>query len=511
MSRLLFALVVTALLAILPAHADEFWVDAAGGDDANSGGAPDDAWRTLSHALPSMPHGQGHTLHVAPGLYEQAHGETFPITVWPGLTIVGDQGRDVTIVDGDGASALFTLTGEFFVAYADETLFEGLHLDDAVRGLDGMSLGSNASCAVRLRDCTMTFMTEAGVRARVTNSFFDNDTLELRVDLVRVLVENCNAGVFVEADSSDFGFADAIVSAGASEFRDNGTCLEANTLHPLEAIAFVSAGHCRFFDNGTGVGAPYAGVSDSLFVGNGAGVGVGEGGGVHRCTFVNNGTGVSGPGPWNMELTHCVLYGNTDDVSGADNIDASWNLVGDGDFQGTNGNISGDPLFVDPAAGDYRLSFLSPAVDAGDPNASSDSKDLAGMPRVTDGDLDTEERIDMGVFEHAPLFPQGTPSLGDSVDLELWGPPGGRSIVYWMRGAANGPPMQTPFGEFDLEGHAVFAWSRIAPGPPMLLEVRIPDVPALVGLTFGLQALSSSTVSSPPGAYTNPIWLTIVE
>lgn len=45
----------------------------------------------------------------------------------------------------------------------------------------------------------------------------------------------------------------------------------------------------------------------------------------------------------------------------------------------------------------------------------------------------------------------------------------------------------------------------------MLLEVRIPDVPALVGLTFGLQALSSSTVSSPMGAYTNPVWLTIVE
>lgn len=62
-----------------------------------------------------------------------------------------------------------------------------------------MSLGFDASCAVRLRDCAMTFMTEAGVRARVTNFFFDNDTLELRVELVRVFVKNCNAGVFEHA------------------------------------------------------------------------------------------------------------------------------------------------------------------------------------------------------------------------------------------------------------------------------------------------------------------------
>ena len=33
---------------------------------------------------------------------------------------------------------------------------------------------------------------------------------------------------------------------------------------------------------------------------------------------------------------------------------------------GTDGNISADPLFTDPAQGDYHLQQVSPSIDAGD-------------------------------------------------------------------------------------------------------------------------------------------------
>ena len=63
------------------------------------------------------------------------------------------------------------------------------------------------------------------------------------------------------------------------------------------------------------------------------------------------------------------------------------------------GNISADPLFVNPAANDYHLQAGSPAIDRGT-NVAVSARDLAGQPRITDGDGDGSLVIDMGAFEH---------------------------------------------------------------------------------------------------------------
>src|SRR5690625_3297813 len=64
------------------------------------------------------------------------------------------------------------------------------------------------------------------------------------------------------------------------------------------------------------------------------------------------------------------------------------------------GNIDADPLFTDPANGDYRLQACSPAIDAGSNShyvdLDEDTKDLAGHPRVYDFG---EGTIDMGPYE----------------------------------------------------------------------------------------------------------------
>jgi hypothetical protein len=60
------------------------------------------------------------------------------------------------------------------------------------------------------------------------------------------------------------------------------------------------------------------------------------------------------------------------------------------------GNIVADPLWVNPAAGDFHLQGGSPAIDAGDPAglaAGDSTTDLAGNPRISNG------RADMGAFE----------------------------------------------------------------------------------------------------------------
>ena len=67
---------------------------------------------------------------------------------------------------------------------------------------------------------------------------------------------------------------------------------------------------------------------------------------------------------------------------------------------GANGNISVDPHFV---AKKWKLSAGSPAIDAGTNSAPNlAAKDLAGKPRIVDGNNDGIATIDLGAYEYQP-------------------------------------------------------------------------------------------------------------
>ncbi len=64
------------------------------------------------------------------------------------------------------------------------------------------------------------------------------------------------------------------------------------------------------------------------------------------------------------------------------------------------GDISVDPMFVDPAAEDYRLVEGSPVIDAGTNDAPSlPAVDFDGNLRIVDGNFDGWAVADMGAFE----------------------------------------------------------------------------------------------------------------
>jgi hypothetical protein len=71
------------------------------------------------------------------------------------------------------------------------------------------------------------------------------------------------------------------------------------------------------------------------------------------------------------------------------------------DQNGTNGDISADPLFVNSAS-DFHLQSTSPAIDAGS-NSAPDlpNQDIAGNDRILDGKGLCNPVVDMGAYEFA--------------------------------------------------------------------------------------------------------------
>ena len=132
---------------------------------------------------------------------------------------------------------------------------------------------------------------------------------------------------------------------------------------------------------------------------------------VTNCIFSGNetinqdGGGMCNNGNSNPTVTNCILWGDIGGEiydSGASSTTVTYSDVGGG--WGGAGNIDADPCFVDADANDWRLLPSSPCVDTGDNSAPNlPATDLAGKPRVVDGDGDTNAVVDMGAYEFKPL------------------------------------------------------------------------------------------------------------
>lgn len=97
-------------------------------------------------------------------------------------------------------------------------------------------------------------------------------------------------------------------------------------------------------------------------------------------------------------VVNCILWGNGVDLKGGT---AKRCIIENGGPDADN--LRADPQFVNPAKGDYRLKPGSPAIDAGDAAAVEKYKfDLAGNPRVCDGDGKGGPQVDIGAYEYCP-------------------------------------------------------------------------------------------------------------
>ncbi|MEW6107868.1 MAG: choice-of-anchor D domain-containing protein [Nitrospirota bacterium] len=138
-------------------------------------------------------------------------------------------------------------------------------------------------------------------------------------------------------------------------------------------------------------------------------------------TAVNNGGGLQAysynGGATDITLSNNIIWGNTasnsGDVSiigegGTTTINSSYNDIGSiyndltypGVYYDLGGNINTDPLFENPASGDYHLDDYSPCIDTGTDDEAP-SIDFEGDPRPFDGDSNATATTDIGADEYA--------------------------------------------------------------------------------------------------------------
>ena len=130
-----------------------------------------------------------------------------------------------------------------------------------------------------------------------------------------------------------------------------------------------------------------------------------------NCVIFGNNVGLCYWSNWNGSTTYrnCIFaecvkgwcelgsnsYGDPSSRVSVSNC-LFWNPVGFGvqscGIVGSNGNIWGDPLFVDPDNGDFRIAVNSPCVDAGDGMVAPET-DYYGQPRDGEADIGIYEVI----------------------------------------------------------------------------------------------------------------------
>jgi parallel beta-helix repeat protein len=131
---------------------------------------------------------------------------------------------------------------------------------------------------------------------------------------------------------------------------------------------------------------------------------------VTNCTFSQHNALAFGGGILNNSsssptLTNCILWDNMPTQIHDYDSPASTSTVSFSDVQGGWSGmlvIDSDPFFVDAAGGDLRLlSSTSPCVDMGANGAPGlPATDLAGNPRIVDGDRNGLAMVDMGAYEY---------------------------------------------------------------------------------------------------------------
>ncbi|HOF61404.1 MAG TPA: FlgD immunoglobulin-like domain containing protein [Candidatus Latescibacteria bacterium] len=232
---------------------------------------------------------------------------------------------------------------------------------------------------------------------------------------------NRGGGLFVNV--ARVGVSHSVISGNSAAMRGGG-------LYITDPASHVTLTNCCITDNATSPGSSNHGggayiygstvlLKHTLIAGNSAG---GEGGGLYvfgqsavnvtQCTLVDNNagevrTGAIGCGNGAEITLNSNIVWNSGGIPAPDTCHVTYTAIEPG-YPG-EGNAAADPLFVNAAAGDYRLGSGSPCINTADP----------ALPADPDG-----TRADMGAYAYVNpsaelILPQVIAHAGTTVPFPI--------------------------------------------------------------------------------------------
>ena len=478
------------------ASAGDWYVDVGFAGCASGDGSAGNPFCGIMDAVAAA--SGGDTIHIAPGSYFEH------LDVDKDLVLVGTGGRDVTIVDGtsngrtlrvqigvtvDVTGITFThglafpgagilVRSNAVLTLTKSSVFRNGDLNDPTSGGGGIAVASsgtailtdclvekNASAykgtGIRMADLSVVTLTRCGVNANSTG--LDN------FGGLGAGIYNVGGTLTIVGSSVSRNYADKFgdASRGGGIYTSGGALsISASSICDNSAFSFYSDAS----GGGIHVNTANAVFDDVVVTGNAVSstMGNGLGAGVYfqqaatltHSTFAGN-LATHGGGAYvqtglTVTFGHAILAGNSSSAGTSPDCDgtltsAGYVLVGDTigcvvTSSSTRNQLDVDPLFLDAANGDYRLSVGSPALEAGDPALLLAGTDAAGQPRVLDADLDRVMVVDLGGYEfsHVTLAVSGNATPGGTVTLDSTGTSG--LALFLFVGTVPGEVLFKPFG-----------------------------------------------------------------
>lgn len=397
----------------------------------------------------------GDTVIVSPGTYVENIN-----FLGKAITVVSEAGPDVTIIDGNQAdTVVMFVSGEGAASVIKGfTIRNGFATSNTFNGGGGILISASAPTVM---DNVITNNgassngggisvggISVGAAPKIANNKIINNKACNGAGIASTFSSPIIQNNLISGNKHDFCIGGVggggILIGGESSAQIIGNTISNNSTGPGGGISLFASGPTLIRDNvisGNQATAEGGGIDisnsspaliiNNLIIGNKAGAGGGISWSSHPDSIINNTIAyndsprgsaflvnatqpqthifnnilVAKPG---QSAIFCDISPGTNPfIINSNNVFSLQGAAYEGDCPdqtGIRGNISADPLFVNPAS-DYHLRADSPSIDAGDNTAANlPDKDIDGNPRIRDGNKDGIPIVDMGAYEFSMPF-----------------------------------------------------------------------------------------------------------